>query len=79
MTDDHNSTIDVKEFQSLLRDCKLLGSCVNDLSLRQIFANIQQCDDDDDNVNSNADVQMTYSEFQEVSNVTFTLISFHVY
>lgn len=64
-TDDRNNHafIDIKAFFTLAKDCKLLGSCFTEETLKQIFLNIQS--QDEDVADNDADSMVDFSEYQE--------------
>ncbi|OQR95661.1 hypothetical protein THRCLA_07681 [Thraustotheca clavata] len=64
-----SSTIDLNEFLSLTKDCKLIGSFITDVTVRHIFILVQhQYDDSETQVDMIAEddsLQVDYSEFEE--------------
>ena len=65
-----STTLDVNEFLSLVKDCKLMGFFVTDAIVKQIFILVQrQYDDTETQVSTTTtdeELQIDFAEFEEV-------------
>lgn len=62
----HTDTINVKEFLQLIKDCRLMeNSALTEKTVRQIFNEVQQVDDQDEGPETGGDNELVYSEFLE--------------
>ena len=77
---EHQSTVDLKEFTVLVKDCKLVGTFITEHTVKQVLASIQREEDgtSGDDKAASSSLRVDFNEFQEVHDVTVAGASWRV-